>query len=1450
MATPSAPVISNAPLASPNTLEYVWYTPTSAGDAPIEDYYLNLTSQYGALTYNVGGLAGYYKVDGLSNATTYFTTIAASNAFGLGAPASFREFQPGSPPPSGVATAVATAVITTGDAAVVSWTPPITLPDATIFWYVVAGYTTSNALTPVLRYTAGGQTQSNLYITGLNPTLQYYFTVNAVNCPGWSVPLSTNTIEFVTLFRPTMTAGLGIWYDAADPLGTGTAPANGTSINTWADKSVNINNATAGVAASYVTDSTGNYLNFNGTSTYYNITSGAFIANQAYNIFIVERLQNITATQVCFYLSGNNTANNTNLLVRYYNNTGFFNWDQYGNSIEGAVPKFTTNTTQPTRLYSLMRSTTGRNLLLNGTLLTSDANTTLLSSWNGPNLGRSIENNVANYYYNGHMKEILFYTGNMTPFNRQKIEGYLAWKWGLQTQLPTNHPFYTAAPQSNSVFSPRSFSSLQLWLDASDISTVTLTSGRVTAWADKSGNGYNATTRYNGSNITYGAPINGVSTLTFVSTSISGTFSPSFTGSNTYAFFVGNHETTTNTYARVLAMGVSGQTDFNNTLYTNAFTRNNGTTQIIAERNSGVNAFVATTVTNTVPFLASAYNIPGSKGINANGGAITSNAGPSGPFNLTNYVIGGATNNTTTELFIGRIGEILVYTQPLSTQDRQTVEGYLAWKWGLQGSLPTTHPYRYNNPAIVNFTQISPTSFSGLGLWLDASQLTGLTNGGALTTWVDKSSNAYVGTASNGPTYITNSANGLPVVRFNGTSQLINFGSNILNISTNTGIAMFSVVKINNGSAGIVGKTVAGPLSGRWTTFRQTNTTKMLVQPDGDSTESMYSDSATSLQLVEGLWDRQTQYIYQNGLLRDSDAKASTRDLSNSAPLYVGAYPDSTGAGPNPGFYLDGDIGESLVYMTNITPFIRQQIEGYLTWKWGLQASLPVTHPYFTAPPQQAYTVFNPLLYSGLQLWLDASDTATLTGATAVSQWADKSGNSNNVFQAVSAQQPVRYTTPNGLSGLNFTASVGGTIDTGGQWFRGTFATPIINNQLSVFIVGSMNSATQQYGRAISLSQLTQNDFISGAGGANIARNSTANSLMMEANGASGPPTGAVSLATPFIAESIFDGTNQTAFVNGTQTGTRAFTANFNIARSGIGFLSYQGVNTNTDRWDGTINEVLVYNNSLDTGSRQTIEGYLAWKWGLQGLLPVTHPYALINPGNPTATPTVTTTGLLIRFDATTYSGSSAWTNTGSLTGTEYNATCVKGTPAKNAAGNGIVLGSGIAWTFANIGAQTSFTLSVWYKRTGLTTAQYATIISDGHNGTTNINMALLGTYPGPLNIDNTQISGGFYDVGTTSWKTSGITTLVQDVWYNLCLTFDNTSKSLNYYVNGVLQSSTPYSSFTPGTGGLPYRIGQSWGDTNTYVVGQIGQIFIYDRAITGSEVIQNFSATRYTFSV
>jgi len=42
--------------------------------------------------------------------------------------------------------------------------------------------------------------------------------------------------------------------------------------------------------------------------------------------------------------------------------------------------------------------------------------------------------------------------------------------------------------------------------------------------------------------------------------------------------------------------------------------------------------------------------------------------------------------------------------------------------------------------------------------------------------------------------------------------------------------------------------------------------------------------------------------------------------------------------------------------------------------------------------------------------------------------------------------------------------------------------------------------------------------------------------------------------------------------------------------------------------------EFIEYNTYLTTSQRQQVEGYLAWKWGVQSALPVSHAYKKFKP--------------------------------------------------------------------------------------------------------------------------------------------------------------------------------------------------------------------------------------------
>jgi hypothetical protein len=217
----------------------------------------------------------------------------------------------------------------------------------------------------------------------------------------------------------------------------------------------------------------------------------------------------------------------------------------------------------------------------------------------------------------------------------------------------------------------------------------------------------------------------------------------------------------------------------------------------------------------------------------------------------------------------------------------------------------------------------------------------------------------------------------------------------------------------------------------------------------------------------------------------------------------------------------------------------------------------------------------------------------------------------------------------------------------------------------------------------------------------------------------------------------------------------------------------------------------------------------------------------------------VITSNLIIRFDATTYSGSGTWSNTGSL-GTNFNATVETGIPSKNAAGNGIVLNGSTNFNFSNITLGNAFTASVWIKPTSLPFLPAAGWLTQlGSGGAINLmiygNFTSVGGNAGP-----NQVSGGFYNGATFTNATA--LTVSSNIWYHLTYTWNGSV--LVSYVSGTSNASRTSANTASGTA-FRYRIGRSYDpNSSSYVTGEIGQVLIYNRALSASEVLQNYRSS------
>jgi hypothetical protein len=82
--------------------------------------------------------------------------------------------------------------------------------------------------------------------------------------------------------------------------------------------------------------------------------------------------------------------------------------------------------------------------------------------------------------------------------------------------------------------------------------------------------------------------------------------------------------------------------------------------------------------------------------------------------------------------------------------------------------------------------------------------------------------------------------------------------------------------------------------------------------------------------------------VWRNGTLEGTTNTIVTPDATNVGYSIGGQY--------NTSRRMHGVMGELIMVETTDTT-TRQKIEGYLAWKWGLQANLPVDHPYKNAAP-------------------------------------------------------------------------------------------------------------------------------------------------------------------------------------------------------------------------------------------------------------------------------------------------------------------------------------------------------------------------------------------------------------------------------------------------------------------------------------------------------------------
>jgi hypothetical protein len=583
----------------------------------------------------------------------------------------------------------------------------------------------------------------------------------------------------------------------------------------------------------------------------------------------------------------------TNNLTTYYNGT------VATNNALSANTRF---------VASMVASNTSINAWLNGTPFTTTGVTTTSLALNSAayGVGGDAWTSGAEPWF-GYIGEVIIYSNALTTVQRQAVEGYLAWKWGLNTSLSTSNLLYMFPPSSVQQFNPTDINACSLWLDAAD-----LTGSTISTWNDKSGNGSNATANsaitilanaVNGNNVlsvTSGTPryLNGSITITGKGLTVISAFRMDSGSSNS---------------AHTIGLGVSGANDTANISYV-GICRQSGSSNMGPNRNG---SYAGPLLTYGVPAISTTY-FDGANGFSYINGGTASSFASTANFGITSYTIMANTSNAdSTSYFTGYMCEMIVYNSTLTLAERQRVEGYLSRKWAI--SLATTHPYYAINTAHMagGTAIITPSNVPNLVVWNRGDTLS-VGNGNTINTWTNSSNTSgptitCTGTQSNA------ALNGLSVANLT-TAQTWTSSTALTPTS-------FTFIQVSRQVPSTYGRmfqsTIGNHLHGYWNGYKQTwyNEGWLVTATAGAPSSETEWAIVTSTRIAGGAYE-----CRWNGSVISTGTTSSSSNLGGLA----------VNAGTYPGEASSCQIAEVILYSNVLTKPTIIGIEEYLRQKWGL----------------------------------------------------------------------------------------------------------------------------------------------------------------------------------------------------------------------------------------------------------------------------------------------------------------------------------------------------------------------------------------------------------------------------------------------------------------------------------------------------------------------------------
>lgn len=690
-----------------------------------------------------------------------------------------------------------------------------------------------------------------------------------------------------------VSTNLRLWLKA----NTGLTLSPATQVQTWADQSGNSLNATQATVSLRPLQIT-NRVNFNptvqfdGADDYLSIATG-IVGTATYNnfnVFAVTRTNVISSSSI-FY-EDQSGGGRINAHAPWSDNV--FYWDAGSASGSQRLSTGWASSTGVNYLWSLTSSTTAtpsglrQDIYRNGAILANDNN---MSSFTGNNSAMIVGAfATSSGFYNGEIAELIMYNGALTAATFQRINSYLALKYGIT-------------------------------LDQTIAQNYVASNGTV-IWNGTTSSGYKNNIagigRDNGAGGSAldqpkSASVNSPSDIIVMANS---DFASPTTMSANLQFLLWGHNgqvISADPSASAVTHGGASIQAYLKRIWSTTKT-GSPTGNVIVEVNMDLIQGPSGLGTNTNADLRLLIDGDATFGNNLPG-ASESSISPTAGFAVTG----------------GKVYFTVPYSSIVSSQ------GF----FGLGSVNKTTCPISLQQPGGPNAT---------IKLWLKANA--GVV-GSPVSQWSDQSGNGYLATQSvvgNRPSFLSNRINFNPAVQFsNVSSQNLFITGGVMGSSTYNDFNVFAVARTNTvvassifyedqASAGRVNVHI--PWSDNvayWDAGSAGGTQRLSVAWGGTiNTNYLWSFTSSTTSTQSGL----RQDIYRNGLLLANDNTMSSF-TGNGSNMTIGSL-----AG---GSFFNGEIAEMIMYTNNMTLPQFQVIQSHLASKYGITLDQSSPQSYYAS---------------------------------------------------------------------------------------------------------------------------------------------------------------------------------------------------------------------------------------------------------------------------------------------------------------------------------------------------------------------------------------------------------------------------------------------------------------------------------------------------------------------